>query len=63
MLLVQLKSRFVEEKNRNLSKYPIRKDFKDVALKSEGYLMAGYIIHNAEKDVGFQVQVLNMIRI
>lgn len=28
-----------------------------VASKSEGYLMAGYIIHNAKKDIGFQVEV------
>jgi len=28
-----------------------------VASKSEGYLMAGYIIHNAKKDICFQVEV------
>jgi hypothetical protein len=28
-----------------------------VASKSEGYLMAGYILHNAKKDIGFQVEV------
>jgi hypothetical protein len=28
-----------------------------VASNGDGYLMAGYIIHNAKKDVGFQVEV------
>lgn len=28
-----------------------------IASQSEGYLMAGHIIHNAKKDVGFQVEV------
>ncbi|MGG2027224.1 hypothetical protein AB1282_16115 [Gottfriedia sp. S16(2024)] len=28
-----------------------------VATKSEGYLMAGNIIHNAQKNIGFQVEV------
>lgn len=28
-----------------------------VAIKSEGYLMAGHFIHNAKKNIGFQAEV------
>lgn len=28
-----------------------------IAAKSEGYLMAGYILHHVEKDISFQVEV------
>lgn len=28
-----------------------------IVSKSDGYLMAGYIIHNASKDIGFEVEV------